>query len=187
MQKYKKRIISVSQNRNIYVLSIEMNLKEFTSKVVPIRKELLIQSRRLNRDDNSAEDLVQEVMLKLWSIHDTLDNHPNVKALAMTILRNKFNDQWRHHQLETGHKMTDDQISDDINSVETNDEIELIRYIIEHLPPLQRQIMTMKEIEGYESNEITNITGCSAESLRQNLSRARRRIQQEYIRLTKTR
>lgn len=162
-----------------------MNLKEFTSSIVPMRKELLVQARRLNRDDDCAEDLVQEVMLKLWSMHDTLDRHPNVKALAMTMLRNKFNDQWRHRQLERGHATNEDELATMMNPAEINDEIELIRYIIDHLPPLQRQIMTMKEIEGYEAEEIIDITGCSADGLRQNLSRARRRIQQEYIKLTK--
>ena len=56
--------------------------------------------------------------------------------------------------------------------------------LVDRLPPLQRQIFRLKEIEDLESGEIMQICGCSADALRQNLSRARRRIQAEFIRIT---
>lgn len=70
------------------------------------------------------------------------------------------------------------------NGVEAANEVELIRRIVEGLPPLQRQIFKMKELEGYDQQEMIAITGCSADSLRQNLSRARKQIRKEYLRLT---
>ena len=66
----------------------------------------------------------------------------------------------------------------------TADEVVLIEKIMEGLPPLQAQILRMKEIDGYDKEEIMKITGCTAESLRQNLSRARRRIREEFLRIT---
>ena len=178
--------MDVTKRTDVRLYYRKMNLKDFTEKVVPLREELLIQAQRLSRNDDSAEDLVQEVMLKLWNMHDSLENHQNVKALALTILRNKYTDQWRHRQLESGKESCYEASTND-NAAEMNDEMAIIRTIIKHLPPLQQQIMTMKEIEGYEAEEIIKITGCTADSLRQNLSRARRRIQQEYIRMTKVR
>ena len=72
-------------------------------------------------------------------------------------------------------------------TAERHDEAELVRLIVEHLPPLQARIFRMKEIEGYDSKEIMQITGCSAESLRQNLSRARRKILSDFTKLTRMR
>ena len=178
--------MDVTKRTDVRLYYRKMNLKDFTEKVVPLREELLIQAQRLSRNDDSAEDLVQEVMLRLWNMHDSLENHQNVKALALTILRNKYTDQWRHRKLESGKESCYEASTND-NAAEMNDEMAIIRTIIKHLPPLQQQIMTMKEIEGYEAEEIIKITGCTADSLRQNLSRARRRIQQEYIRMTKVR
>ena len=43
----------------------------------------------------------------------------------------------------------------------------------------------MKEIEGYEMEEIMQIVGCSADNLRKNLSRARLRIREVYMRIMK--
>ena len=161
--------MDVTKRTDVRLYYRKMNLKDFTEKVVPLREELLIQAQRLSRNDDSAEDLVQEVMLRLWNMHDSLENH-----------------QWRHRKLESGKESCYEASTND-NAAEMNDEMAIIRTIIKHLPPLQQQIMTMKEIEGYEAEEIIKITGCTADSLRQNLSRARRRIQQEYIRMTKVR
>ena len=176
--------MDVTKRTDVRLYYRKMNLKDFTEKVVPLREELLIQAQRLSRNDDSAEDLVQEVMLRLWNMHDSLENHQNVRTLALTILRNKYTDQWRHRQLESGKESCYEASTND-NAAEMNDEMAIISTIIKHLPPLQQQIMTMKEIEGYEAEEIIKITGRTADSLRQNLSRARRRIQQEYIRMTK--
>lgn len=149
-----------------------------------MRDELKGLARKLTGDDYSAEDLVQEVMLKLWSMRYELDRYDNKRALAMTMLRNKFSDQWRHDRLESGKTLTAELASDDWHRDEARDEAGLIRIIVEHLPELQRQIFKMKEIEGYESSEIIKITGCTAESLRQNLSRARRKIREDFIKIT---
>jgi len=39
----------------------------------------------------------------------------------------------------------------------------------------------MKDIEGYETEEITHITGITAEAVRNNLSRARKRVRELYV------
>lgn len=170
-----------------YVIKMKMNLKEFTIKIIPMRQEVLEQARRLTGDDNDAEDLAQEVMLKLWTMRESIDTHPNVKALAFTILHNKHTDMWRHRQKISQVEDWPTDIGKENAENDLHDEMALIRLIMEHLPPLQNQIMRMKEIEGYSSEEIMQITGCSADSIRQNLSRARRRIREDYMKLTKRR
>lgn len=161
-----------------------MKPEEFNRIIIPMRDELKGLARKLTGDDYSAEDLVQEVMLKLWSMRATLDRYENKRALAMTMLRNKYSDQWRHDRLEDGKASATGLTADDWHRAKAKDEADLIRLIVEHLPELQRQIFKMKEIEGYESSEIMKITGCTAESLRQNLSRARRKIREDFIKLT---
>lgn len=164
-----------------------MKPEEFNQIIVPMRKELEQLARRLTGDDDQAEDTVQEVMLKMWSMRSSLDRYDNKKALAVTILKNKVKDRWRHglyeKQTQSG---SGEPASEDLRA-EQCDEVELVKLIVDHLPTLQRKIFKMKEIEGYDSVEIMQITGCSAESLRQNLSRARRKIVSDFAKLTRTR
>ena len=156
-----------------------MKPEEFNHIVVPMRATLEELARRMTGDDGRAEDLVQEVMLKMWSIRGTLERYDSKEALAVAILKNKARDMWRHDSLERGTAAG--------GEAERADEVELVKLIVEHLPPLQARLFRMKEIEGYDNLEIMQITGCTAESLRQNLSRARRRIVDDFARITRKR
>jgi len=113
-----------------------------------------------------------------------LDHSTNIKALSFTILRNLHYDQCRHRQLSQGHADLSRQMVEEL-SVELQDEIKLIRHIVNLLPPLQKQIFTMKEIEGYTNEEIMQIAGCTADNLRKNLSRARLKTRETYMNIIK--
>ena len=164
-----------------------MKPEEFNHIIVPMRNDLKRLARNMTGDDYRAEDIVQEVMLKMWSMRSSLDGYDNKKALAVTILKNKVKDGWKHDKLESGTADATVERTAEDNTAENADEISLIRTIVEHLPPLQQKLFKMKEIEGYDNAEIMQITGCSAESLRQNLSRARRKIIADFAKLTKMR
>lgn len=163
-----------------------MELETFNRKIVPMRMRLIVRARQLTGNDDSAEDLVQEVLLKLWGMRDELDRHTNHEALAMTILRNMATDRWRRQKIRRGDMATVEVCgtSSGEERTEAADDIRLIERIVNALPPLQSRVFRMKEMEGYEADEIMVITGCTPESLRQNLSRARRRIREEFLRIT---
>ena len=137
-----------------------MELNEFKTTVLPLRPKLLNYARKLTESPEDAED-----------------------AFAMTLTHNVCMDQWRRNrdnssidQLQTvaGGRTPD-------HLLELKDEVKLIRAIIDSLPPLQRTIMRMKDVEEYESEEIAQITGCSAEAIRSNLSRARKKVRDIYL------
>jgi RNA polymerase sigma factor (sigma-70 family) len=161
-----------------------MEIEEFNKRIVPLRSELLSIAKSMDGATDEAEDAVQETLLRLWRMRSELDKHPHPKALAITIMKNIERDHWRHRQFECEESpLRAEPYTEDAGS-NGNDDVELIRLIIDGLPPLQSQIIRMKEIEGYSSEEIMAITGCSADSIRQNLSRARQRIRQEFLRIT---
>ena len=163
-----------------------MRTEEFNHIILPMRSNLKAYALRLTESDDNAEDLVQEVMLRLWDMRQNIQAEDNLKALAITIMRNKFYDQCRHEERNfTTDKVMEVPIED--RRAEQRDEVNLIKQIVAQLPPLQQQIFRMKEIEGYDASEIMQITGCSAENLRKNLSRARMRIREEFVRLTAVR
>ena len=161
-----------------------MKIEEFNHIILPMRNDLKGYALRLTENGDNAEDLVQEVMLRLWKIRSQLETESNLKALAITIMRNKYYDQCRHEErsLSTD-KVIEIPIED--KRAEQRDEIRLIQKIVSQLPALQQQIFRMKEIEGYTAEEIMQITGCSADNLRKNLSRARLKIRETYINIVK--
>ncbi|WP_319505682.1 sigma-70 family RNA polymerase sigma factor [Bacteroides graminisolvens] len=163
-----------------------MELNQFKITVVPLRGKLLNYARKLTDDSSDAEDVVQEVMLKLWNIRQKLEEYNSIEALAVRITHNLCMDMWRSKRTD---QISLDQVpvvSQTVNPervLEGNDEIRLMREIISSLPTLQQTIIRMKDIEEYETEEIAQITGCSSESIRSNLSRARKKVRDIYLKI----
>jgi RNA polymerase sigma-70 factor (ECF subfamily) len=163
-----------------------MELDMFKITVAPLRGKLLHVSLRLLDEPADAEDVVQEVLLKLWQMRGRLDSYRSVEALAVTMAKNLALDKIRLRKpqvdeaelayLESGVRRPDVRL-------EQKDAVECIRKLIEDLPPLQQAIIQMKDIEGYELSEIAAITGTQVESVRSNLSRARKKVREEYIKM----
>ena len=154
------------------VLIIEMELETFKITVLPLRQKMLNFSQRLVEDTAEAEDVVQEAFIKLWYIREKLDAYHSVEALAM-----------QGSELESV-TLVSDAVSPD-EQLEQRDAAECIRHLIAQLPALQQTIIRMKDVEGYELAEIAEITATPVENVRVNLSRARKKIREQFLQLNK--
>lgn len=164
--------------------SMNMELKEFKITVLPLRAKLLKYARGLTDEPDDAEDAVQEALLKLWNKRAELEQCRSIEAFAMTLTHNICIDMWRSRH--TGNLPLDAvqaaiPADNPERLLEIKDEIRLMHEIIRSLPPLQQTIMRMKDIEEYETEEIAEITGCGAEAIRSNLSRARKKVREVYL------
>ena len=119
-----------------------MRTEEFNHIILPMRSDLKAYALRLTESDDNAEDLVQEVMLRLWDMRQNIKAEDNLKALAITIMRNKFYDQCRHEERNFAtDKVMEVPIED--RRAEQRDEVNLIKQIVAQLPPLQQQIFIL--------------------------------------------
>ena len=158
------------------VLIIEMELETFKITVLPLRQKMLNFSQRLVEDTAEAEDVVQEAFIKLWYIREKLDAYHSVEALAMQVTKNLSLDKI---------KLRKPQGSELESVTLVRDAAECIRHLIAQLPALQQTIIRMKDVEGYELAEIAEITATPVENVRVNLSRARKKIREQFLQLNK--
>ena len=159
-----------------------MELKQFKIDVLPLRDKLLNYARKLTEDPSDAEDAVQEIMLKLWNMRQKLDEYQSIEAMTMT--HHLCMDIWRAKRpdsLSLEQVQAPSQSATPERLLEEKDEFRLMREIIDSLPTLQRTIIQMKDVQEYETEEIAEITGCSAEAIRSNLSRARKKVRDIYL------
>lgn len=171
------------------VLLTEMELETFKITVLPLREKLFNISRRITEDEADAEDIVQEAFLKLWYIRKELDEYQSVEALAVRMTKNLSLDKLRTRHPE-GPPIDTLSINSGSRSpdelLEQQDAVARIRQLIEKLPSLQQTIIRMKDVEGYELSEIAEITGTQVEAVRVNLSRARKKIREQFLQLNKS-
>lgn len=163
-----------------------MELETFQTTVLPLRGRLLQLASRLTEDRADAEDIVQEALLRLWTIRTRLDAYHSVEALAVQVTKNLSLDRLRTRKRPEGEVelgRLDAEAKDPAEELEERDSAACIRRLIDRLPPLQQTIIRMKDVEGYEIAEIAAITGTRPEAIRSNLSRGRKKIREQFLQL----
>ena len=73
-----------------------MKIEEFTTKILPLKNNLLRVAFRITGNTEEAEDVVQEVMLKMWSQRESWDTIDSLPAYCMMMSRNLALDRIRH-------------------------------------------------------------------------------------------
>jgi RNA polymerase sigma-70 factor (ECF subfamily) len=163
-----------------------MEQLQFKHIVLPLQKQLLMYSRNFLENTEDTEDIVQEVMMKLWCMRNELDKYESIPALAIQITKHLCLNRLKvlQRKMESLEHVTfeSDIPAPDIR-LEQKDEASHVMRIIDQLPELQQNILRMKHIDGFEIEEIVGITGCKPEAVRMNLSRARKKVREVFLKM----
>lgn len=137
---------------------------------------------RLLGNAEDTKDAIQEIMMKLWVKRDKFSNHPNIKAFVFLTARNHCLDILRKNKP----KMVDADLPfKKLASCIGHEKLawqELnttILKIMKQLPDQQREVLTMRDIDGYKNIEIAFATKLKVEHIRVLLSRARKHVSKE--------
>lgn len=130
-------------------------------------------------DKSMAEDLTQNVFLKIWEKHETIDPEQNFDAYLFTIARNLVYKETENQLLSE--KLTESlqrQLSDVDSLMEERIDAESLRkYInslIEELPPSRREIFRLSRREHLSYREIAERLFISEKTVETQMNRALR-------------
>jgi RNA polymerase sigma factor (sigma-70 family) len=156
-----------------------MDLPDFKLKVYPLRDKLFRFAKRLLGNTEEAEDVVQEVFIRLWNRREKLDEYRSVEALAMISTKNMCLDKIKARRYPV-ENFDDHRGFLENLPVETkedhSDVIHSIHQAMKQLPEQQQMILHLRDIEGYEYEEIAEVMEMNENAIRVALSRARKRI-----------
>jgi RNA polymerase sigma-70 factor, ECF subfamily len=163
-----------------------MDANEFKMEVLPLKNKLYRFASRMLDDTEEASDAVQEVFMKLWNIRDKLHSLNSLEAFAMTVTRNYCLDRIKSRRTvsveQTGSLLFEEDKNVNIEKLtEQRDTIRHLRQIMNLLPEQQRMIIQLRDIEGYEYEEIEEALNINLNTIRVNLSRARKKLRDVYI------
>jgi RNA polymerase sigma-70 factor (ECF subfamily) len=152
-----------------------MTPEEFKQEVERIRPQLITTARRYLDDIQEAEDTVQDVLLRLWQMVDTL--RLPLDSLAKILTRNLCIDKIRRRKPT----VRIEQIDDKDEEPYSHELLEHTMQMVESLPDIQQTLIRLRHMEGMTMEEIAQLTGTSNEAVRKALSRARKALAKKVM------
>ncbi|HLN73300.1 MAG TPA: sigma-70 family RNA polymerase sigma factor [Prolixibacteraceae bacterium] len=164
-----------------------MPARDFKTEVLPISNKLLRFARQILQNEEEAKDVLQDVFLKLWQKREELEKVDNLEAFAVRMTRNRCLDVIRSRRTVSMEvvKKNDRQEEDSLDTdyLESAEMSRLVKKIIATLPDLQRTIIHLRDIEQLEYEEIAEATDMNVNTIRVNLSRARKKVRDEILKI----
>ena len=131
----------------------------------------------LTRNSASADDLVQDTIVKAWSNIDKFQPGSNLRAWLFTILRNLFRSEYRKRRREVPD--SDGAFAATLTSnpdQTTHLDFEDFRAALEKLPPDQREALVLVGASGFSYEEAADICQCAVGTIKSRVNRARKRL-----------
>ena len=163
-----------------------MDQNEFVLLTTPIKDKMFRLAKRLLVSIEEAQDATQEVLVKLWSKKGVLNDYNNVEAFAMTMTKNYCLDQLKSKRASNVKISAAEYLVSEApleKKLEDTDSLNWVEKSINKLPEQQRIIIQLRDIEQYEFDEIAKMLDISEGSIRVTLSRARKIIREEMIKI----
>lgn len=160
--------------------------KAFEQVFRMLREELLRYVRSIVSDEALAHDLVQDVFVDLWGLHERLDPTKPLKAYLYRMARNRA---LRHLRDERNHAEKHAQLQQSAAASTNGDyqEAELdggtlaqrLRLWIVELPERQREALILSRYHAMSHKEIASVMGVSPRTVNNHIMRALEHLQKQ--------
>ncbi len=134
-------------------------------------------ARSLTRDHSSADDLVQDTVVKAWSNFDKFKEGTNLKAWLFTILRNTFYSTIRKGKWET--EDPDGVMAGQLSVKPAHDGVMAMaefKDAFHILPDDQREALTLVGASGFSYEEAALMCDCAVGTIKSRVNRARSKL-----------
>ena len=173
------------EENELILLLKQSNQEAFTTLYKKYWKQVYNFSRLYLTSQSVAEEVVQEVFIKVWESRDFMREGDNFKGLLFIITRNLIFNMHRKNLNEDFYKMT--VLSAMENSYDIEEEIdaknlgEYIDLLIADLPPRRREIFNLSRKENKSYKEISQLLGVSEKTIENQIGEALKFLRKNLI------
>jgi RNA polymerase sigma-70 factor (ECF subfamily) len=130
---------------------------------------------QVTKSRSLAEDLLQETFLVAVRERDQLPTVANVEAWLFGIARNRALDALRKRRRTLGaiERLTSRL---ERRQADSSEAVAVRDFLVRNVPPEDRILLVLRYVHGFGARELGEMTGRSPEAVRQQLSRACRRL-----------
>ena len=163
------------QSKLLYELS-QGNELAFTKLYNEYKNVVFSTALKITKSRMLAEEVVQDVFLKIWQNHENLAEITNIENYLFIISRNHIFDMIKKiardtslvvdsNYKNTSTNNTEDAIKDDQYNV-------ILNQIVDQLPPQQQKIYKMAKWDGLSHQKIGEDLGISTETVKKHMAQA---------------
>ncbi|SHK78722.1 RNA polymerase sigma-70 factor, ECF subfamily [Roseovarius marisflavi] len=147
-----------------------------TAPLTDLMPDLMRVARRLTREADRSQDLCQEVLLKLWVRLDAGAEIDDLRAYAMTALRNQHRQSLRRDQIPPGApEVVTMSLPDALDACALSEAMRAIR----RLPADQERLMRLVAAGETSPADLARLTGLAPGTVMSRLARARARLRDD--------
>jgi RNA polymerase sigma-70 factor, ECF subfamily len=161
----------------------EARLRLFEETILPHLNSAYNLARWLTRNEDDAQDVVQESYLRAFRFFDSY-NGGDGKSWLLEVVRNTCFTLHRREKRsaasvafdEAAHTPRADRPSAEDALVQAGDR-KILQHCIEALPEAFREVLVMRELEEMSYRQIAEVSGLAPGTVMSRLSRARKRLE----------
>ena len=170
--------------------------RAFQEEAVPHLDALYGTALRMTKDEQDAEDLVQEAMLKAYRYFDKYENGTNCKAWLFKIMTNTFINRYRKSKKRKEYLVDDDyrplqeraeapEQHPFVDEIDDEDQMyhkmfgDEVKSALENIPVDFRMVVLLADLQDFAYKEIAEIMDCPIGTVMSRLYRGRRMLQAE--------
>ncbi len=157
-------------------------VERFEQALLPHLDAAFNLARWLTRNQQDAEDVVQEAYLRALSFFDSFRGGDG-RAWLLTIVRNTCYTWLRKNRPPEASVLFDEELhstGEETGNPETlalrNADRRLLEQVLEELPLEFREVLILRELEGLSYQEIASVAGIRVGTVMSRLARARQRV-----------
>jgi RNA polymerase sigma-70 factor (ECF subfamily) len=170
-------------------LSPQSCARSFEQDALPHLNSAYNLARWLTRNDQAAEDIVQEAYLRAFRFYDGFRGG-DLRPWLLKIVRNTYYTWLRQNRVQESIDsdrelaVEDRYFGNPEQAAIQNDSRRLLQRALEALSPRLREMLILRDLEGMSYKEISAVAGVPTGTVMSSLSRARARLRQSVTDLT---
>lgn len=155
-----------------------MTQQEYEHMVPRLRPRLKDIGRQFFGNEEMAEDIAQETLMRLWMLRERIEAQTDIEPLAVRMAKNLCVSEWRKQKVRQGNvlqeALTDHK--DIQRDVELKEEVARLKRAVSQLKPAEQRLFRMRHEAEMDIQQISAVTGIGVRSVSAMLSTAKRKL-----------
>ena len=177
-------VAQIETGKDLISLIEKGNTTTFTRFYTSYFQKLILASDKYLSDIHTAEEIVQDIFLKIWEFPENMQEVKSVKSyLYRSVINASINFANRQKTLEQHHLKLASEFSDDYltDLDEENEMIVILRHEIDKLPSQCKKVFKLSRFENLKYKEIANVLDISEKTVENHIGNALKILRARFL------